>query len=482
MSRRRHPPALLAPLWSRRNIALLAAAVVVVAGGAVTAATWVSAAPGPVQLTAATTSADLAPVSSASDMRVVAEPWSDGASIEWTPVLGALGYDVFRVNGTPDEVKGTTTGWVRVNADPITDSSLRDAGLRAGQPVTFSVKPRYSTVVPSALRRPDPNLPMASTTPVEPLAAYRAGLTATCPSASAVPGTVVGTSAQLSSALSKAAPGGVVRLKDGVYTGTFRLSVQATGSKPFWLCGGPGAVLQTGNTGSGSALRIDSSSWVGLAGFSVRDSMQGVMVKSTSNLVVANLNISNIGYEALHVYAQSSDVVLRDNSITDTGVKDVAYGEGIYIGTSDRRWGEVTGGQPDATTRVAVVRNTIVNAGAEPIEAKMGTTNGVIQGNVIRGHQPASRAIGWILVTGNDWLIKKNQGEDAVTNGYVLMRQGTEYGHDNSVVTNTGAVNASGWGVLLQNPGSPPPAGSIVGCDNDLSGAAAGEITGSCQN
>lgn len=472
---------------SRRTVAALSLAVAVtsaVAVALVATAVVERAAPASVLLQEVASDSDLAPVTSSADVRLELSPVGDGVQVSWTPVIGATGYDVFRASGTAGQVPEGPDGWVRVNADPVTPATLRDAGLAAGRPVTYSVKPRFpgDTAAASAeLRRPV-GLPVATAVPVDPLASYGPLARATCPSEASAPGTVVRSAAELTKALAGARPGDVVRLADGVYQGRFALTVAGTATRPFWLCGGPGAVLQTGDASSGAALRVGSSSFVGLSGFSVRSSLQGVMVKGSSGVVVTGLSVSGTGYEGIHVYAFSQDVVIRDNRVERSGSTDVAFGEGIYIGTSDRRWDEVTGGKPDTTHHVAVIDNTIVDAGAEPVEAKMGTYDGLVQGNAIRGHQPGSRAIGWVLITGNDWIVKDNDGADAVTNGYVLMRQGTEYGHDNSVVGNRGDVGASGWGVLLQRAGSPPPQGAVVGCDNDLTGAASGVITGPCQN
>lgn len=472
---------------SRRTVAALSLAVAVTSALAVALVATAAVdhgAPPPVRLQEVAADTELAPVSAPADVRLVASPRGDGVDVAWTPVTGATGYDLFRVSGTADQVPDGPDGWVRVNADPVTSSTVRDAGLSAGRPVTYTVKPRFpgdAAAATAELRRPV-DLPVATAVPEDPLASYGPLARATCPSAASAPGTVVRSAAELTKALSGARPGDVVRLADGVYQGRFTLTVAGTAAKPFWLCGGPGAVLQTGDAGSGAALRVGSSSYVGLSGFSVRSSLQGVMIKGSSGVVVTGLSVSGTGYEGIHAYAFSQDVVIRGNRVERSGSTDVAFGEGIYIGTSDRRWDEVTGGRPDATHHVAVLDNTIIDAGAEPIEVKMGTYDGLVQGNTIRGHQPGSRAIGWVLVTGNDWVVRDNSGQDAVTNGYVLMRQGTEYGHDNSVVGNRGAVDASGWGVLLQRAGSPAPQGAVVGCDNDLTGAAAGVISGPCQN
>ncbi|WP_210479320.1 right-handed parallel beta-helix repeat-containing protein [Naasia sp. SYSU D00948] len=396
---------------------------------------------------------------------ITATPKSDGAVVTWTAASGAAAYKVYRRTGT--------SAAVVVNTVPVTGTRLFDAGLTAGTSYTYSV----AAVSSSGAESPLPG--SVTVRAADPLASYAGAIARECPAATKR----VSTAEQLRTALAGARAGEVIWLQPGVYRGKFKLERSGTTTSPIWLCGTEDSVLETGSISDGSALVLDKASNVGLSGFAVRNSLQGVMVKFSSNVTIARLTVTDIGYEGIHVYALSSNAVIRDNTIRNTGVVDVAYGEGIYIGTSNRRWDVVTSGQPDTTRRVVVLRNTIVNAGAEPIEAKEGTSDGVIEGNVITGHQTASRAIGWVLVTGNSWLIRDNTGSDAVTNAYALMKNGTQWGLDNSVVDNSGeAGSAAGWGVLVHHPGSPVPAGTVVGCDNRVSGTASGVTHVPCQN
>ena len=154
---------------------------------------------------------------------------------------------------------------------------------------------------------------------------------------------------------------------------------------------------------------------------------------------------------------------------------DVSFGEGVYIGTSQRRWAEVTGGQPDRSDRNVIAGNTIVSAGAEPIEAKEGTSGGIIRDNTLTSHRAASRAEAWVLVTGNDWTVVRNTGSDSVQHGYSSMIWG-DWGKRNEFRGNSGAVDASGYGVWIQQASS----GSIASCDNWVSGAGSGQTNVFC--
>lgn len=292
-----------------------------------------------------------------------------------------------------------------------------------------------------------------------------------CPAATVT----VSTSAQLTAALADAGPGTVIKLAPGTYTRGFSLTASGTADDPIWVCGPRTAVVQGVSTSSGTAFRVDSASHVRLAGFTVNNALQGVMVKFGSDVSVSDLNVKDTGYEAIHLYAFTSDSYVIGNLIERPGAVDVSYGEGIYIGTSQRRWADVTGGAADRSDRNVIAGNTIVLAGAEPIEAKEGTSGGIIRDNVLTSHRAASRALAWVLVTGNDWTVVRNTGSDAVQHGYASMVW-SGWGKRNEFRGNTGAVDAAAYGVWIQQASS----GSIAACDNWVTGAGSGQTNVFC--
>jgi len=289
------------------------------------------------------------------------------------------------------------------------------------------------------------------------------------------PTTTVSTSAQLTAALAAAGPGTVIQLAPGTYTRGFQLAASGTEDDPIWLCGPRTAVIQGVSTTSGTALRIDNAAHIRLAGFTVTNALQGVMVKYSTDVSVSDLNVKDTGYEAIHLYAFTTDSFVIGNLIERPGAADVSYGEGVYIGTSQRRWVDVTGGAPDASDRNVVAGNTIVDAGAEPIEAKEGTSGGLIRENSLQGHRPDSRALAWVLVTGNDWSVIANVGDDTVQHGYAGMVWG-EWGLRNEFRENTGDAGANGYGVWIQQSSSK----SVAACDNWVTGAALGQTNVFC--
>ncbi|MGC5169044.1 right-handed parallel beta-helix repeat-containing protein [Microbacterium sp. DT81.1] len=262
----------------------------------------------------------------------------------------------------------------------------------------------------------------------------------------------------------------MIRLEPGTYEGGFKLTASGTTSNPIWVCGPRSAVVQAGSTSSGVAMRVDTASHVRITGFTIGNALQGVMVKFGENVAVTDLHVHDTGNEGIHLYAFTTDSFVVGNLVERTGVVNPQYGEGIYIGTSGRRWDEVTRGEPDRSDRNTVAHNTVREAGAEGIEAKEGTSDGSILHNTVLGHSRVSDADAWVMVTGNDWYISGNSGENAVKHGYAsFVSSDGSWGHRNIFRANSGR-GTPGTGIWLQNPSS----GSKVSCDNWVNDAADG--------
>jgi hypothetical protein len=168
----------------------------------------------------------------------------------------------------------------------------------------------------------------------------------------------------------------------------------------------------------------------------------------------------------------SSDNVIRNNIVRDTGQKNETYGEGIYIGSANSNWGTYSGGRPDASDHNLVVGNVISHTSAESMDIKEGTTGGVIRDNQIEGSgMTGSWADSWIDMKGNGWLIESNHGVNAVEDGFQVHQALSGWGIGNVFRDNVAEVNASGYGFWVQNGA----VGNVIACaSNAVTGAASG--------
>jgi hypothetical protein len=223
---------------------------------------------------------------------------------------------------------------------------------------------------------------------------------------------------QLRSALTDARPGDTIRLADGVYAGRFTLrDKQGTAAAPITITGSRSAILDGGGVQTGYGFDLRDASYVRLVGFTITGSQKAVVTERVTFSEFDGLYLHHIGDEAVALRRFSTDNVVRNSLITETGLFEPQYGEGVYIGTWNGSWAN---GQPDASDRNQVINNTFgPNVRAEHIDIKEGTSNGVIRGNRFdgRGLSGQNFAGSWVDAQGNGYLIEDNIGTFAPGGG-----------------------------------------------------------------
>jgi hypothetical protein len=298
------------------------------------------------------------------------------------------------------------------------------------------------------------------------------------PPATATPGEVpecpdggieVATADELRVALADARPGDVIRLADGTYEGSFVAEASGGPDAPIHVCGGSDAVLDGGGTDDGTVVHLDGAEhWV-LLGFTVQNGKKGVMADGLVGSVIGGLTVRQIGDEAIHLRAASTDNVIVGNTVSDTGLREADFGEGIYIGTAESNWCEISDCEPDRSDRNEIVGNTISATTAESVDIKEGTSDGVLQDNTFDGSGLTGDADSWVDVKGNGWLIAGNQGENSPADGFQTHEALDGWGTGNRFSGNVAVVNGPGFGFALT-----PERENTVSCDNVVEGASSG--------
>ncbi|MES1260471.1 MAG: right-handed parallel beta-helix repeat-containing protein [Acidobacteriota bacterium] len=122
-------------------------------------------------------------------------------------------------------------------------------------------------------------------------------------------------------------------------------------------------------------VKIDSTSYITLDGFTITNFNQGIHVNSSDHIVVQNNVVHHVGQEGIHAQFNSSFITIQNNTVHDT--RQWMYnGEGIYIGSGSTS-------ALDNTNNVLVKNNTIYNTNDEGIEIKSGTHDNIVDGNVL---------------------------------------------------------------------------------------------------
>jgi hypothetical protein len=271
-------------------------------------------------------------------------------------------------------------------------------------------------------------------------------------------------SSALASALANARAGDRIVLAAGSYSKQSWSGKNGTSTSPIVLCG-PSTAVFTGD------LRPTSISWWIFQGFSSRGAFQAFYAKGIQNTKLQGLEISNVGQEAVHFLCNSTDNVLRGSYIHHTGLSKPSSGEAVYLGTYPRDY-EVRCGTSatDRSDRNQILDNRFGdNVSSEDVDAKEGTTGGVIRGNTssgrgknaISGHFEASIAIksntsGYIVE--NNTLSPAAQDGSATGNGIYVYSGGSATVRGNTISMS----GASGYGIRMSGSGT-------VSCTNQVS-------------
>jgi hypothetical protein len=213
--------------------------------------------------------------------------------------------------------------------------------------------------------------------------------------------------AQLRSAVASAKPGTVIRLASGIYKGGIKVTASGTAAKPIWICGPSSAVLDNSNVRSGVGVTIKGARHVNVSGFTIQSFRKGVVLDGASRSSASDLVVRNIGEEAIKLRYGTTDSMIVKNTVQNTGRVVAMYGEGIYIGTSPKKWCAVYGCKMDRSDRNSIVANRISGTTADPIETKPGTTGGVIRHNSVDGNSLVSVET-LMSIKGNDYVVTDN--------------------------------------------------------------------------
>ncbi|GII82752.1 hypothetical protein Ssi03_07420 [Sphaerisporangium siamense] len=276
----------------------------------------------------------------------------------------------------------------------------------------------------------------------------------------------VSTPAELKSALAGARPGDTIAMADGVYHDEFVITASGTAGGRITLTGSRNAIIENDLTGGGTGgcpsghlgygLHVNGASHWNLSGFTVRDSKKGIVMDGARNTVIDGVYVHHIQDEGVHFRKGSADGVIKNSTVTDTGLVQPGYGEGVYIGSANGNW--ACFGGPDGVDRsdnVQVLDNTIgPNVTAESVDVKEGTSGGVIRGNRFdgAGQKNVNSGDSWLDVKGDGYLVESNTGVNPYTEGARVQTVYSPYGCGNVFRSNTFTLGtATGYAIFVNN-------------------------------
>ncbi|HEU4455103.1 MAG TPA: right-handed parallel beta-helix repeat-containing protein [Longimicrobium sp.] len=285
----------------------------------------------------------------------------------------------------------------------------------------------------------------------------------------------VGTAYQLDEALADARAGDVIVLGGWPIAGRFTAARSGTAASPIDLCGTRSAVLDGGSVAAGNGVTV-TGSWWRLAGFTVRNSQNGVVVQGGRETVLRDLEIHTIGQTGVWITGGSRANTVERSSIHHAGTTGAErYGRAIMSGTWNGSWVD---GVPDRSDSTRVLDNQLgPYVTAEHVLAREGTTGGLIAGNVMDGTgqvQSESWIDSWVEILGNGYTVRDNRGARALRDGFQVRVELAGWGNDNLLGGNTADVQAAGYGYRVYG------AGNVLKCTNTAANASQGLSNVAC--
>jgi hypothetical protein len=313
---------------------------------------------------------------------------------------------------------------------------------------------------------------------------------------SAAPGElVVDNVEEIREALATSSPGTVIQVLDGEYEFKPRLAASASGTSdaPITLLGSRQVVFRTKNAAGDYGLSITGDYWR-VTGITVAHATKGIVLDGSVGSVLDGVEVFDVGDEAVHFRACSSDGMLRNSFIHDTGRNSPQYGEGVYVGSANSNWSKYECTDPlegradgDNTERVLIENNTFEDVTAEGADLKEGTDSGTLRGNTFlrTGTSGQNSADSAVDAKGNNWLIERNvvsetdapwddngtERRSEFEDGFQAHSVYEGYGTGNTFRGNSVDGAIPGFGVGLY-----PSAANIVTCDNSAPGAQQGLV------
>ncbi|MCM2680738.1 right-handed parallel beta-helix repeat-containing protein [Echinimonas agarilytica] len=233
--------------------------------------------------------------------------------------------------------------------------------------------------------------------------------------------------AQLQQALRAAQAGDEIVVNPGVYVGNKSSSTSGNSKAHFFsdrsgnesapialrsLSPSNKQILQGENVDSGYVFYLKGDHWV-IKDLKFSTAQKGIMLEGANNNQIDNVEVSNIGAEAVHFRYFSSNNELSNCYIHDTGkrVGGEGYGEGVYVGTHDGHTSEKLDNSNDNRIGGCTIGPDVT---AEAFDVKSGTNGTVIESNYISakgivGISGSPAADSFIDLKGTDNIIRNNK-------------------------------------------------------------------------
>ncbi|MDD9268802.1 discoidin domain-containing protein [Paenibacillus sp. GCM10023248] len=267
------------------------------------------------------------------------------------------------------------------------------------------------------------------------------------------------TAACLTTALANASPGDHIVLAAGTYTGNFVSGTNGNSANPIIIESASAAnkaILNGGGTSSGYTLYL-TGDYTQVKNLKITNAKKGIMIDNSNNGLIDGVEVYNIGEEGVHYRDGSSNNVIQNSTVYDTGKVTADYGEGVYVGSDVGKWGTyVKEANNNRITNVTIGPNVT----AESVDIKEGTTGTIVENSTFNGTgiSGANAADSFMDVKGNNSIIRNNtafrNSNSIIVDAFQVHERSPGWGYNNDFYNNTVNLDTAAPYVVLVNGGS----------------------------
>jgi len=202
--------------------------------------------------------------------------------------------------------------------------------------------------------------------------------------------------------------------------------------------------------GAGYVLYITGDHWR-IKHLKFHTGQKGIMLDSANHNILDNIAIYNVRDEGLHFRKSSSNNILRNCHIYNTGRSKPGFGEAVYVGTHE-------GNRLSDHSNNNRIGGCLFGPGvtAEAIDIKAGTVYTIVEHNTMYGADVSgvNYADSFIDIKGDEVIIRYNQmnwqGNSYMDHGIHMLKRN----HNNSNVYENDVILGSGMAFLKVGQGT----------------------------
>lgn len=274
----------------------------------------------------------------------------------------------------------------------------------------------------------------------------------------------VETADELEDALDEAQAGDKIVLASGTYLGNFDLEVGGSQHKPIWIVAEDASdmpVLDGGDYNNDTALSVNGRDdndptnegirYIYIQDIAMTNARTGIAVDQADYVTIDGVEVYDIGQAGIHIRDGSAYNIIKDSYVHDTGLYNVKYGEGIYIGSDYTKWHSnaeiyTPSKSYDPAVDYTQILNNVVgpNVTAEHIDVKEGSSYAYIINNTFNAegmNDILNGGLSYIDFKGNYAEAAYNTGDQNgnayFENAFEINQKWDGWGYYNNIRDNT---------------------------------------------